>query len=1607
MDAVSLTASIIALAQGAQAIFEYIKDIRDGPSTRTELIASLAPLENLLLLLKDQFQSTTQNPPWTNAVKLLGQQDGPFAQLTVIIEKIRNKLEVSSGGQSKKLFKTLTWSLDKADVTELLLRVDRVKSLVMLAIQNDHVKLSEMIYADLQAMKTGMDDITHKVDNISGTIGGVGNQVQDLSTQIEPIAVGIHQVQAQSMTADLRAFVNWLSPLNFEATQYNFVSSCTPSTGEWLLADAEFQRWTAGHVGILWCPGDPGVGKTMLASRVIDHLQKLTQGQPGVGVAYIFCDYRQSSIQGATDVIGSVLRQLLINSEEIPGSLHSIHNCYKAVPPQQRSLRDFTTTLEAQIQLYSCVYLVIDALDESSSETRDILISTVHRLAKSGRLHVLVTSRQTIGDEFANDSQIHIWANDGDIRRYITQRIRDGKELQKVVNGDKTLQDEIINKVAEKADGMFLLVRLHLDSLTKKYTPKILREALMSLPKDINNSYDETMRRIVDQGEEYSQLAHRVFLWLAFAKRALTLLELRHALAVSEGMDEMELDALIQDGEFVASVCGGLVVIDKSQYGSFPRLVHYTTKEYFELEVTTLFPDAQLSLAMTCLRYLSFKTFDTIDLREIEWEKRILFEYTSKHWGDHALSCEDRLCSGKERDVVLRFLRSVHNVQQACLFMAAFNQPQYYDSWNMKLAPHLLARLGLAKILEMLINTGASADAPDVTGRTPLFHAIEANHLSVVRYLVSMATTGHGASSLTLNPNAMSYLADSVLGTALHRAVNNNAPEIVELLLSLPNVKLELCTGGSDRESDSDLSPLSHAAYKGHLAIVRILTVRPDVDVNHRSDVDGHTALTYAAMEGHLPVVEHLLQHPDIQPDLPNLHRHIWYDPSHTALQHAIRNGKVEVVEKLSSYVDINLVDKNHCTPLSQAAKMGKDKIVACLLRHPQILPNLADSQGITPLMYAARRSHLSTLEVLLSAKDVKVDLVDAGGIGLLGHAIYGGDAAVINHVVDVMQIVLDSEGKETLQGLLSHAAAKGHEEVVTMLLKSSNINPNALDSDLRTALSYAAERGQTGVVKILLELPSILPELADRKGMTPLMFSTQWNHYNIIVLLLEHSIRHPLKERCNSLSPTFSSDRDLPDIARHLLDDFTNEAEFRDRDGRTALSQSVGGDGYSILDTVRYLIEHHNADPNSQDSFQRTPLFYAVQQGDTEVVKYLLELPTIKPHLADHRGRTPLSYAAECNSYWGDIIVLYLLDGPGTDPNSVDFDGRTPISYAVQSSWDITKRLLSVAGIKPDIPDKKGRTPLSYATEGLYPNSDIVDMLLDRDDVNPNSYDSRGRPPLSYATESDIVDRLIKLPNIEMNYVDSMGMTPLMHCAEQGFKYVEKFLDRGGVNLDVADKRGRTLLMLCCWGGCGQEVVQHFVEDYHVDLNARSKNQRTALSWAVLRGDKTAVEILLQKYHVDPNVRDRHSCTPLYYALSTCRNPFEPCSPEWSWRCELGANACKHKKIAKLLRKHKAILDGPDLLEVLGSRECRQIWDTLYGLSDDFELFEGLDDQECDEIWAALDDQECEEIWATLYGDLGPISTPEKLEPLVEYLIVSCWLFFVRLLRECFYLYY
>jgi len=49
----------------------------------------------------------------------------------------------------------------------------------------------------------------------------------------------------------------WLSPLNFKASQSGFLQTREEGTGNWLLESQTFRDWCNGTSSrILWCPGD-------------------------------------------------------------------------------------------------------------------------------------------------------------------------------------------------------------------------------------------------------------------------------------------------------------------------------------------------------------------------------------------------------------------------------------------------------------------------------------------------------------------------------------------------------------------------------------------------------------------------------------------------------------------------------------------------------------------------------------------------------------------------------------------------------------------------------------------------------------------------------------------------------------------------------------------------------------------------------------------------------------------------------------------------------------------------------------------------------------------------------------------------------------------------------------------------------------------------------------------------------------------------------------------------------------------------------------------------------------------------------------------------------
>ena len=68
------------------------------------------------------------------------------------------------------------------------------------------------------------------------------------------------------------AIMEWLSPSDFPAQQYDIICRRQEGTGEWFLETPEFTRWLEGSDKTLFCPGIPGAGKTMMAAITIGSL---------------------------------------------------------------------------------------------------------------------------------------------------------------------------------------------------------------------------------------------------------------------------------------------------------------------------------------------------------------------------------------------------------------------------------------------------------------------------------------------------------------------------------------------------------------------------------------------------------------------------------------------------------------------------------------------------------------------------------------------------------------------------------------------------------------------------------------------------------------------------------------------------------------------------------------------------------------------------------------------------------------------------------------------------------------------------------------------------------------------------------------------------------------------------------------------------------------------------------------------------------------------------------------------------------------------------------------------------------------------------------------
>lgn len=153
----------------------------------------------------------------------------------------------------------------------------------------------------------------------------------------------------------------------------------------------------------------------------------------------------------------------------------------------------------------------------------------------------------------------------------------------------------------------------------------------------------------------------------------------------------------------------------------------------------------------------------------------------------------------------------------------------------------------------------------------------------------------------------------------------------------------------------------------------------------------------------------------------------------------------------------------------------------------------------------------------------------------------------------------------------LAVAAAKGHVEVVTLLLARNDVDPNRRDINRRTPFSYAAERGHETVVKILLAQDDVDIEAKDYKGRTPLSFAAEKGHEMVVKMLLaQDDVDIAAKDDDGQTPLSYAIKRGHETVVKLLLARNDLDIEGKVNEGRTPLPLAAKYPGSRIAEARR-----------------------------------------------------------------------------------------------------------------------------------------------------------------------------------------------------------------------------------------------------------------------------------------------------------------------------------------------------------------------------------------------------------------------------------------------------
>jgi hypothetical protein len=245
----------------------------------------------------------------------------------------------------------------------------------------------------------------------------------------------------------------------YSAKQQTILAKRSPETCLTLTQSTNFCNWRDGsRPSTLICQGEPGTGKSVFASVVIDSLQKHVRNKQQDALAYIYIDY--AKLEQNTEVgslLRSILKQLLRAIPFVPEPVSLLYSEVKREGKQPNAMEAETAILQVITTFPGRTFIVLDALDECKDTVSTELLEVLSRVQRNANLSILATSRtdDNIATEFRGTlvSYLPISGAKHDIERFLRSNIsRTSSFLRR--SASRRTQDTIVQIISESSEGM-------------------------------------------------------------------------------------------------------------------------------------------------------------------------------------------------------------------------------------------------------------------------------------------------------------------------------------------------------------------------------------------------------------------------------------------------------------------------------------------------------------------------------------------------------------------------------------------------------------------------------------------------------------------------------------------------------------------------------------------------------------------------------------------------------------------------------------------------------------------------------------------------------------------------------------------------------------------------------------------------------------------------------------------------------------------------------------------------------------------------------------------------------------------------------------------------